>query len=89
MPTVQDFQRDLDALIVSARERHDTAGMLFERVVAAIEAKAASDASFVAAFAHLLPPAVASYQNQNIPSPEDEAMMARLGTLRNAIGARA
>ena len=89
MSTIQDFQRDLDALIASARVQHDTAGLLFERVLAAIDAKSASDATFVATFGHLLPPAVASYQNQNIPSAEDEAMMARLGTLRNAIGARA
>ena len=84
---LEDFRRDLDALITSARLQHDTAGMLFERVMAAIEAKAASDANFVAVFGHLLPPAPVNYQQgYSVPHQSDD-MMARVHQIRDAVGA--
>ena len=83
---LEDFRRDLNALIVSARLQHDTAGMLFERVMAAIEAKAAADANFVAAFGHLLPPAVSTYQQDYSIPQQDDDMMARIDQIRNATG---
>lgn len=85
---LEDFRRDLNALIVSARLQHDTAGMLFERVMAAIEAKAASDANFVAVFGHLLPPAPVNYHQQGYPVPnQSDDMMVRVHQIRDAVGA--
>jgi len=82
----RQFQQELDALIASARLQHDTAGMLLGRVMSAIEAKAAADASFISTFGHLMPSAIASYAHNHMGLSEDEAMMAWINTLRDAVG---